>query len=130
MDLAGWAALLFTTAAAGVIAFQIGLAVGAPWGSYAMGGGSPGRFPAGLRAAAAVQAALLAITSVIVLSRAGLVLSDWSDGNGWLIWIVVAISLVAVVLNAISRSSAERRIWVPVAVVMLGCSLLVATTAG
>jgi len=130
MDLADWAALLFATVVAGVIAFQIALALGAPWGSYAMGGGSPGRFPAGLRAAAVVQAALLAVSSVVVLSRAGLVLPASSDASRWLIWFVVAISLVAVLLNGISRSSAERRIWVPVAVVMLGCSLLVATMAG
>ena len=126
MDTVGGAAVLFATVVAGVIAFQIALALGAPWGSYAMGGGAPGRFPATLRAAAVVQAALLALISAIVLSRAGLVLPAWSDASRWLIWLVVAISLVAVVLNAISPSAGERRLWVPVAVVMLGSSFLVA----
>jgi hypothetical protein len=36
------------------------------------------------------------------------------------------VSALAVVLNAISRSAGERRIWVPVAVVLLVSSLLVA----
>jgi hypothetical protein len=76
-----------------------------------------------------VQAALLAVTIAIVLSRAGLVLPAWSDAARWLIWVVVAIALLALVLNAISRSAGERRIWVPVALAMLGCSLVVALTA-
>jgi hypothetical protein len=130
MEPVAGAAVLFTVVVAGVIAFQIALALGAPWGSYAMGGGSPGRFPASLRVAAVVQAALLGLTCAIVLSRAGLLLPEWSDATRWLIWVVVAIALIAVVLNAISRSAGERRIWVPVAVVMLGCSLVVALAAG
>jgi hypothetical protein len=129
MDAVSAAAVLFAIVVAGVIAFQIGLALGAPWGSFAMGGGSPGRFAPALRVAALGQAVLLGLTSAIVLSRAGLVLPALSDASRWLIWVVVAISGLGLVLNAISRSAAERRIWVPVAVVMLGSSLLVAVAA-
>jgi hypothetical protein len=32
------AAMLFTVTTAGVILFQLALALGAPWGSFAMGG--------------------------------------------------------------------------------------------
>lgn len=46
-----------------------------------------------------------------------------------LISAVVAVALVALVLNAMSRSSGERRIWVPVTVVMLSSSLTVALAA-
>jgi hypothetical protein len=129
MDVTDWAAAVFAIVVAGVIAFQIALALGAPWGSYAMGGAFPGRFPPRMRIAALVQAALLAVTVGIVLSRAGLVLAAWSDAARWLIWVVVAIALLALVLNAISRSAGERRIWVPVAAAMLACSLVVALTA-
>jgi hypothetical protein len=38
MDLTTWAAAAFAIVVSGVIAFQIALALGAPWGSYAMGG--------------------------------------------------------------------------------------------
>jgi hypothetical protein len=130
LDVTAWAAIAFAIVAAGVIAFQIALALGAPWGSYAMGGAFPGRFPRRMRIVALMQAALLAVTVAIVLSGAGLVLSAWSETARRLIWAVVMISLVAVVLNAISPSAGERRIWVPVALVMLVCSLLVALTAG
>ena len=129
MDVTDWAAAAYAVVVAGVIAFQIALALGAPWGSYAMGGAFPGRFPPRLRVAALVQAALLAVTVGIVLSRAGLALPAWSDAARWLIWVVVAIALLALVLNSISRSAGERRIWVPVALVMLASSLVVALTA-
>ena len=129
MDVTDWAAIVFAIVVVGVIAFQVALALGAPWGSYAMGGAFPGQFPPRLRVAALVQAALLAFASAIVLSRAGIVLPAWSEPSRSLIWAVVALSLVALVLNAISRSAGERRIWVPVALVMLASSLLVAWTA-
>ena len=129
MNMATWAAIAFSVVVAGVIAFQAALALGVSWGSYAMGGAFPGRFPPRLRVAAVVQAALLAITVVIVLSRAGLVLPTWSEAAAWLIWPVVALALVAVVLNAITPSAGERRIWVPVALMMLAFSLVVALSA-
>ena len=130
LDVTAWAATGYAIVVAGVIAFQVALALGAPWGSYAMGGAFPGRFPPRMRIAALVQAGLLAVTGTIVLSRAGLILPAWSDAARSLIWAVVAVALAALVLNAISPSAGERRIWVPVALVMLACSLVVAVRAG
>ena len=129
MGMTALAAAVFVIVVAGVIAFQLALAFGAPWGSYAMGGAFPGRFPPRLRVAAVVQAALLAVTGAIVLSRAGIVLPGLAEPARWLIWAVAAIALVALVLNAISPSAGERRIWVPVALLMLASSLVVALTA-
>ncbi len=123
------AAVLFAVVTAGVVAFQFALALGAPWGAYAMGGKFPGRYPPAMRVAALGQAALLALVAVIVLSEAGLIMPSVSQALPWLIWISVAFSGVSVLLNAITPSSGERRIWVPVAVVMLACSLAVALTA-
>ncbi|MCJ7710479.1 MAG: hypothetical protein MUQ32_06555 [Chloroflexi bacterium] len=124
------AATVYAIATAGVIAFQVTLALGAPWGAYAMGGASPGRFPPKLRAAALVQAVVLAFLAVVVLSHAGLVLVSLSEAIPWLIWVVVAFSAISVVLNSISRSAGERRVWVPVGLVLLVSSLAVALTAG
>lgn len=50
-------------------------------------------------------------------------------GAGWLIWVVVAVAVVSLILNLITPSASERRIWVPVALVMLLSSLVVALTA-
>ena len=126
MDVTTIAALIFAIAAIGVIAFQLALALGAPWGRYAMGGAFPGRMPPQLRVAAVFQAGLIALLAVVVLSAAGLGLPDLAATYPWLIWVVVVVSAIAVVLNAISRSAGERRVWVPVASVLFGSSLLVA----
>ena len=129
MDVAALAALVFAIVALGVIAFQVALALGAPWGAYAMGGAFPGRFPAPMRVAALVQAVLIGLLSLAVLSAAGLVVPQLADAYPWVVWIAVVVSALALVLNSISRSAGERRIWVPVAIVMLACSLVVAFTA-
>jgi hypothetical protein len=120
------AAIVFAVVTAGVVAFQIALALGAPWGEYAMGGAFPGRYPTRMRVAAAAQAVLLALLALIVLSSAGLIAVPILSGLPSLIWLVVAFSAVSLALNAASRSAGERRIWVPVALVMLGSSLVVA----
>ena len=120
------AALIFALVTACVVAFQIALALGAPWGAYAMGGASPGRYPPALRVGALLQAAVLALLAVVVLSDAHLVMPALSGSLPWLIWVAVAFSGISVVLNAITRSSVERRLWLPVAIVMLVCSLVVA----
>ena len=125
MDISILAALVFAIAAVGVVAFQLALAFGAPWGRYAMGGAFPGRLPPRMRVAAVVQAVLIALLAVAVLSAAGIVLPDLAVAFPWLVWVAVVVSALAVVLNAISRSAGERRIWVPVASVLFVSSLLV-----
>lgn len=124
------AAIVFAVVAAGAIAFQIALALGAPWGEYARGGAYRGRFPPRLRAAAILQALVIASLALGVLSRAGLIDVPLVRDLAWLVWVAVAFSAVSLVLNGISRSPGERRIWVPVAIVMLGSSLVVAVTGG
>ena len=129
LDVTVWAAVIFAVVAVGVIAFQIALALGAPWGSYAMGGAFPGRFPPRLRVAAVAQAAVLVFAVAIVLARAGIALPALSDAARLLIWVVVGFSVLSLVLNAVSPSAGERRIWTPVALVMLITSAAVALTA-
>jgi hypothetical protein len=120
------AALTFALVAFGVVVFQVALALGAPWGRFAMGGAFPGTFPPPLRIAALVQAVVVAALAVVVLSAAGMVAPDLTLTFPWLPWVPVAFSAVALVLNAISRSAGERRLWVPVTLVMLISSLVVA----
>ena len=119
-------ALIYGIVSLGVIAFQIALAASAPLGAYAMGGAFPGQFPPELRVAAVVQAVILALLALVVLARAGIVLPKWSRASRWLIWVVVVFSTISLVLNTITPSAGERAIWVPVALVMLICSVIVA----
>lgn len=122
------AALVYGAVSLGVILFQLALAVGAPWGAYAMGGAFPGQFPPELRVAAVVQATILALLALVVLARAGMALPKWSRASRWLIWIVVVFSTISLVLNTITPSADERAIWMPVALVMLICSVIVAVS--
>lgn len=129
MDPATAAALTFGGVVLIVIAFQLALALGAPWGSYAMGGAFPGRFPPRMRVAAVVQAGLLGLVGAIVLAGANVFFPMVDPELRWLIWLPVAVSAAAVVLNRITPSAGERRIWVPVSLVLLASSMVVALTA-
>ncbi|HEX5579362.1 MAG TPA: hypothetical protein VFY43_06830 [Candidatus Limnocylindria bacterium] len=116
-------AVIYAAVTALVVGFQLALALGAPWGSYAMGGAFPGRMPPAMRVAAVAQAVVLAGLAVIVLADAGLTSVSLVSGWPWLIWLPVVVAALAVGLNASTRSRGERRIWLPVALVLLGCSL-------
>lgn len=122
------AARTYAILSAGVIVFQIALALGAPWGEYAMGGAFPGQFPPELRVAAAIQAVILALLASVVLAHAGLALPKWSRASRWLVWVVVAFSGLSLVLNLITPSADERTIWAPVALVMVISSVTVAVS--
>ncbi|HEV8489173.1 MAG TPA: hypothetical protein VGQ58_05245 [Candidatus Limnocylindrales bacterium] len=79
-----------------------------------------------MRVAAVAQALVLGLFVVVVLSDAGLVAPTVAATYPWLIWVVVAFSAVSAVLNTITQRPRERRIWPPVALVMLASSLVVA----
>ena len=120
------AALAYAVVSLVVIAFQIALAAGMPWGAYAMGGAFPGQFPPELRVAAVIQAVILALLAMVVLARAGVALPSWSRTSRWLIWVVVGFSALSLLLNLITPSAGERAIWAPVAFIMLISSVMVA----
>lgn len=83
---------LFVGLALVVAAFQLALALGAPWGRYAMGGAFPGTFPLALRITALAQILMLALAALVVISRAGLALPSWRRASRWLTWLVAAFS--------------------------------------
>ena len=123
------AALFYAIISLAVVAFQLALAAGAPWGAFAMGGAFPGQFPPALRIAALVQALLLLALAAVVLARAGVILLGWSRVARWLIWFVVAFAALSFVLNLITPSAGERAIWAPVAFLLLLSSGIVAFTS-
>ncbi len=127
MEIRRIAGVVYAVVSVGVAAFQIALALGAPLGSYAMGGAFPGQIPPALRVSALVQAAVLLLLAGVVLARAGVALRGWSRVSRWLVWLVVAFAAVSLVLNLITPSAGERMIWAPVAFVLLVSSVLVAT---
>jgi len=123
------AAKIYVALTAVVIAFQLALAAGAPWGEFTMGGAFPGRLPSYMRVVAAGSAVLLLTFAAVVAARANLALPRWRRASRLLIWMVVAYSLLGVVLNAVTPSAQERLLWLPVAVGLAGCALVVARSS-
>ena len=122
------AAFLYAIITLAVVAFQIALASGAPWGAFAIGGAFPGQLPPAMRIAAVIQAALLIGFALVVLARTGIILPTWLRASRWLAWVVVAFSALSLILNLITPSAGERAIWAPVAFIMLLSSGIVAFT--
>jgi hypothetical protein len=119
-------AVVYAALSAGIVAFQLALAAGAPWGAYAMGGAFPGTLPPALRIAALVQTGLIALMAVVVLASAGVVFERRLTRARRLVWFVVAFAAVSLVLNLMTPSAAERAIWAPVAAALLITSGVVA----
>ncbi len=114
-----------------LIVFQLALALGAPWGRAAYGGQNAGVLPTQFRVASAVAVAVWAAIALIVARRAGL--SVWAPlPVSWLpvvVWIVVALLVIAVVMNAITPSPLERAIWLPFTLLLLASTMTVAIAA-
>lgn len=119
-------AYLFSALIIFVVLFQFALALGAPWGEMAMGGKFPGRFPRGMRIAALVQIVVLAFIALIVLTRAGVIFSEYLAISKSAIWGVVVFCLVGAILNTITPSKKERMLWAPVTLALLICAIYVA----
>ena len=109
-----------------VAAFQAALVFGAPWGEYTQGGGTRGALTFSGRLIAAVSCVLSIVMAGAILARAG-------EGPlrriparlvTVLAWVATVYAVVAVILNTITRSTAERALWLPVSIVLL---LLVAS---
>jgi len=121
-------ALVFSAFMSAVVIFQFALALGAPWGELAMGGKFHGRFPPYMRVVALFQIALLVFLALIVLTRAGIIFDQYFESSKSAIWVVVAICAVATILNFITPSKKERKLWAPVSIVLLVSSVIVASS--
>lgn len=107
-----------------VIIFQLGLALGMPWGAASMGGKFPGKYPPKMRLVASINILLLTFFSLVVMVEARLMDNIIAYTN-YLIWVIVAFSIIGVILNSITPSKIER-IWAPLALIQLITSLIIA----
>ena len=113
-----------------IAAFQLALAFGAPWGKAAFGGAveQPG---IELRASSVVAVIVWSAAALIVLKRVGLNL--WAPlptrALPVAVWVLFGLSMVSVVLNAITPSALERAIWLPFSLVLTAALAVVAVTS-
>ena len=120
------AALVAASLIGVVIAFQVALAAGAPWGAAAWGGRAAGRLPAGLRLASVAAAVPLAALGWVILAAAEVAPEPLPVS--WLrplTWGAAAYFALGMLLNAVSRSRPER-IWAPISAVVAACCVVVA----
>ena len=116
-------AAVFLALTAMVLAFQVALIAGVPWGHLTQGGQYAGALPLAGRVFAGVSIGVLALMGWIVAARAGLAAPEFPR---WTIWVVVACLVVSVGLHLLTPSAAERALWLPVVGVKLACALRVA----
>ncbi|MBP7094352.1 MAG: hypothetical protein KBB72_09930 [Candidatus Kapabacteria bacterium] len=120
------AAGTFTLLSVLTIGFQIALGLGAPWGRFTLGGKYPDVLPMKARLIPVFSTVVLAFLIAIVLTRAGLIRPDLLEPSRIAIWLPVTYMALGLGLNSVSKSKPERRLWVPVILVMLVCTLIVA----
>ncbi len=114
-------AIIYCLMILGVIGFQVALILGAPWGRVTQGGQTEGPLPRSGRGVAAVSILVLVGIALGVLSADG----HWPGWPSWTGWAAVVVNAVSMVLNWITPSAAERKLWGPIMTVMLGLALAV-----
>lgn len=125
-----FAALVACAILAALAIFQILLAAGAPLGQYAWGGQHDGVLPTRLRIASLSSLVIYVLMALVLLRRANLITSGPPDGTVRVaVWVVTGYLVVGVVMNAMSRSRAERQAMTPTAAALAALSLVVTLTA-
>jgi hypothetical protein len=119
-------AIIFTILSGIIILFQLGLTLGMPWGEASMGGRYPGKYPLKMRIVSLLNSIILCFIAVIVLIKADIIFPQYRSISNIAIYFVVGFSALATVLNLITPSKIERKIWAPVAVLLLITSVIVA----
>lgn len=110
----------------GIAAFQLVLALGAPLGRAAWGGGHV-RLPVKLRIGSAIAVGVWVLAALIVLRRGGYSISPLPSSfvrSGT--WILVGLLPLGAVMNLASQSKWERFLWGPVALILAGLCLVLA----
>ena len=111
------------------VLFQLALALGDPWGEFALGGRFPGALPQKIRLAALAQMAVLCVFAVVALARSGLIFQGVYDISRIAIWLVVGFFALGSIANLATPSKRERMVWAPVNVALLIASALIAVSS-
>lgn len=107
--------------------FQLAIVFGAPLGEYSFGGQAAGKLPKPYRLVSAVSFLLLLAFSGHYLGQLGLLpqLLD-ETANRVSNWLIAGFSVLAAVMNNITPSKKERRLWGSVTSAMSLAAILVA----
>lgn len=117
--------IIFTFFTGIAILFQLGLALGMPWGKASWGGKFPGKYPPKMRIIALLNIFLLLIFILIVLIRSHLIFENLLPIAQFSIWLVVVFSGINTILNTLTPSKIEK-IWIPVTGIQFITSFFIA----
>jgi len=124
--MSGTVVIASTILLASLALFQAALALGAPWGRFAWGGQHE-RLPGALRIGSVVAIFIYAGILAVQLQKAAMIsllpAGNWIDPA---VWAIAAYYGLGIVLNAISRSRAERIVMTPLVAVLFGLALVIA----
>lgn len=112
---------LFCFGILAVIGFQVALLLGARWGRLTQGGQVKGALPLRGRIIAALSIAILAAIALAILSAD----RRWPNWPRWTAYAAIAIVFVSTILNWITPSPAERKLWGPIMTVMLTIAIVI-----
>ena len=117
--------LVFSTLA--VALFQLAILLGAPVGEYAYGGQHQGVLPARFRVTSVVSAIIMLAIAGHYMAQLGVFppLLD-EDGSAIANWGFVAFFALSALMNNISKSEKEKRVFGSITIAMLLSAILVA----
>ncbi len=129
MTLVQIAALLAASLCLLIAAFQLGLALGAPWGRAAWGGAHAGRLPDRLRVSSGVAVVIWIVGAAVVLRRAGVISLPLPGAvDYWGTWTLAVVAVLGTLVNLASSSRYERFVWAPLAALLAVTALIVAVS--
>lgn len=110
-----------------VALFQLALVLGAPMGEYTLGGQTQGKLSAKLRFVSAISLLVnIAIAGHCLAQTGAIPMLLPADLNQIANWVLVVFTASGLVMNSLSRSKKERRMWVPVLLLSVTCAVVVA----
>lgn len=117
------AAMVYAGLCGVLVVFHLCIILGAPWGHLTMGGRWTGALPVPARGLSMLSAGLVVAMAHAVLSLAGL--TGWAP-PGFVLAGLAGYMALAILAHVLTPSAPERRLWLPVILVMSGALGLVA----
>lgn len=107
--------------------FQLAIVLGAPLGEYAYGGQREGKLPMPYRVASAVSFLVMLALAGHYLAQTGVLIPLLpADQNAIVNWVLVGFAALAALMNNITKSQKEKRLWGSTTLAMLLSAVLVA----
>ncbi len=121
------AAWVFAALSAVVMLFHTAAILGAPVGHLTMGGRWPGVLPPAARLLSVLSLGVIGLTAMVVLARAGVIRRTLPR---WNMRAVLAYLALAIPMHIATPSAAERKLWLPVILVLAASAVWVELRAG